>query len=45
MKILSRYLAREFAQNFFLGLGAFCSTYLIVEVFERINAFLYNMAT
>jgi lipopolysaccharide export system permease protein len=44
MKILSRYLAREFTQNFFLGLGAFCATYLIVEFFERINAFLYNKA-
>jgi len=44
MKILSRYLAREFAQNFFLGLGAFGATYLIVEFFERINAFLYNKA-
>lgn len=40
MKILSRYLAREFAQNFFLGLGPFCSTYRIVEFFERINPFL-----
>ena len=45
MKILSRYLAREFTQNFFLGLGAFSATYLIVEFFERINAFLYNQAS
>src|SRR5512143_4092545 len=42
MKILSRYLAREFAQNFILGLGAFSATYLIVDFFERIKAFLYN---
>jgi len=45
MKILTRYLAREFAQNFLLGLGAFSAIYLIVEFFERINAFLYNRAT
>jgi hypothetical protein len=44
MKTLSPYLAREFAQNFFLGPGAFSATYLIVEFFERINAFLYNKA-
>lgn len=42
MKVFTRYLAREFSQNFFLGLGAFGTTYLIVEFFERINAFLYN---
>ncbi len=29
MKALSRYLARKFALNFFFGLGAFCTTYLI----------------
>lgn len=45
MKIISRYVAREFTQNFFLGLGAFGAIYLIVEFFERINAFLYNKAT
>ncbi len=45
MKILTRYLAREFTQNFFLGLGAFAATYLIVEFFERINAFMVNQAT
>ena len=45
MKIISRYVAREFTQNFFLGLGAFSAIYLIVEFFERINAFLYNKAT
>lgn len=45
MSVLTRYLAKEFAQNFFLGLGAFGATYLIVEFFERINAFLYNKAT
>ncbi len=44
MKVIPRYIAREFAQNFFLGLGAFSSTYLIVEFFERINAFVYNRA-
>ena len=43
--ILSRYLAREFSQNFFLGLGAFSAIYLIVDFFERINAFLTNKAT
>jgi len=45
MKIISRYVAREFTQNFLLGLGAFSAIYLIVEFFERINAFLYNKAT
>jgi lipopolysaccharide export system permease protein len=45
MKIIPRYLAREFTQNFFLGLGAFSTIYLVVEFFERINAFLYNKAT
>jgi lipopolysaccharide export system permease protein len=45
MKIITRYLAREFAQNFFLGLGAFSAIYLTVEFFERINVFLYNHAT
>jgi len=44
MKILSRYLARDFLQNFFLGLGAFTAIYLVVEFFERINAFLHNRA-
>jgi len=44
MNILARYLAREFTKNFFLGLGAFSAIYLIVELFERINAFLYNKA-
>ncbi len=44
MKVLTRYLAREFAQYFFLGLGAFSAIYLIVEFFERINVFLYNKA-
>ncbi len=44
MKIITRYTAREFTQNFFLGLGAFSAIYLIVEFFERINAFLYNQA-
>lgn len=44
MSILTRYLAREFIQNFFLGIGAFGTTYLIVEFFERINAFLHNKA-
>ena len=44
MKVLTRYLAREFAQNFFLALGAFSAIYLIVEFFERINAFIYNKA-
>ncbi len=42
MSILPRYLAKEFAQNFLLGLGAFGATYLIVEFSERINAFLHN---
>src|SRR4030042_4598188 len=41
----TRYLIREFFQNFFLGLGAFSAIYLIVEFFERLNAFLYNKAT
>jgi len=44
MTILTRYLAREFTQNFFLGLGAFSVIYLVVEFFERINAFLHNKA-
>ncbi len=44
MKILTRYLVREFAQYFSLGLGAFSAIYLIVEFFERINAFMYNKA-
>ncbi len=45
MKILSRYLARDFLQNFLLGLGAFTTIYLVVEFFERINAFLHNRAS
>ena len=44
MRILTRYLARDFTQNFFLGLGAFTAIYLIVEFFERINAFIVNQA-
>jgi len=44
MKILPRYLAREFTHYFFLGLGAFSTIYLVVEFFERINAFLQNKA-
>lgn len=44
VKILPRYLAREFTQYFFLGLGAFSTIYLVVEFFERINAFLQNKA-
>ena len=44
MSTLTRYLSREFAQNFFLCLGTFATIYLIVEFFERINAFLYNKA-
>jgi lipopolysaccharide export system permease protein len=44
MNTLTRYLSREFIQNFFLCLGAFTTIYLIVEFFERINAFLYNRA-
>jgi len=45
MNIITRYVSREFTQNFLLGLGAFSAIYLIVEFFERINAFLYNKAT
>ncbi len=45
MKVITRYLAREFTQYFFLGLGGFSAIYLIVEFFERINVFLYNKAT
>lgn len=45
VNILTRYLAREFARNFFLGLGGFSTVYLVVELFERINAFLVNKAT
>ncbi len=45
MKILSRYLARDFLQNFLLGLGAFTTIYLVVEFFERVNAFLHNRAS
>ncbi len=44
MKILNRYLAREFVLNFLMGLAAFSTTYLIVEFFERINAFMVNQA-
>ncbi len=45
MKILTRHLATEFSQNFFLALGAFSAIYLIVEFVERINAFLVNKAS
>jgi lipopolysaccharide export system permease protein len=45
MNTLSRYTAREFIKNFFLGLGAFSTIYLILEFFERINAFLVNRAS
>jgi lipopolysaccharide export system permease protein len=45
MTILTRYIAREFTKNFFLSLGAFAATYLIVDFFERINAFMVNHAS
>ena len=45
MRIITRFLIREFILNFSLGLGTFSTIYLIVEFFERINAFLYNNAT
>jgi lipopolysaccharide export system permease protein len=45
LKIITRYVSKEFTQNFLLGLGAFSAIYLIVEFFERINAFFYNKAT
>lgn len=45
MKILNRYLARDFLQNFLFGLAAFTTIYLVVEFFERINAFLHNQAS
>ncbi|MCX5909440.1 MAG: LPS export ABC transporter permease LptG [Deltaproteobacteria bacterium] len=45
MTILTRYVAREFSKNFFLSLGAFSTIYLVVEFFERINAFLVNHAS
>lgn len=45
MTILTRYIAREFTKNFFLSLGAFTATYLIVDFFERINAFMVNHAS
>jgi len=45
MTILTRYIAREFTKNFFLSLGAFTATYLIVDFFERINAFMVNEAS
>lgn len=44
MRILTRYLAREFTWHFFLALGGFSTIYLVVKFFERINAFLYNKA-
>ncbi len=44
MKILARFLVREFFLNFLLGVAAFSTTYLIVEFFERINAFMVNQA-
>jgi lipopolysaccharide export system permease protein len=44
MNVLSRYIAREYFKNFFLGLGAFSTIYLVVQFFERINAFLFNKA-
>jgi lipopolysaccharide export system permease protein len=45
MTILTRYMAREFTKNFFVSLGAFSATYLIVDFFERINAFMVNHAS
>ncbi len=45
MTIITRYLAREFAKTLLLSLSAFVAIYLIVEFFERINAFLVNKAT
>ena len=44
MSTLTRYLSREFLQGFFLCLGTFTTIFLIVEFFERLNAFLYNQA-
>jgi lipopolysaccharide export system permease protein len=44
MSTLARYLSREFFLNFSLCLGAFAAIYLVVEFFERINAFLFNQA-
>jgi lipopolysaccharide export system permease protein len=45
MKIITRYIAREFSKNFALGIAALTVVFLIVEFFERINAFLYNKAS
>ena len=44
MSTLTRYLSREFMQNFFLCLGTFVTIFLIVEFSQRINAFLHNQA-
>ena len=44
MRILTRYIAYEFTQKFFLGLAAFTTIYLVVEFFERINALMVNQA-
>ncbi len=44
MNIITRYIVREFTKNFFLALAAFTTIYLVVEFFERINAFMVNKA-
>lgn len=45
MKIVDRYLTREFTRNLLLITVSFISLFLIIEFFERIRMFLSNQAT
>ncbi|HPL63171.1 MAG: LPS export ABC transporter permease LptG [Syntrophales bacterium] len=45
MKIIDRYITREFIKLFFLVLASFTIIYLIVDFFGRIRMFLSNDAT
>lgn len=45
MRILDRYLTREFTRNLLLITGAFVSLFLIIDFFEKIRMFLSNHAT
>jgi len=44
MKILSRYITREFLKLLFLWTATFFLVFFVVELFERINAIIVNKA-
>lgn len=44
MRILDRYLLREFSTYLFLGLVGFITIFIVVDVFEKIDVFLDHKA-